>query len=125
MKIRALDGNGDWTFGKGRNNYFLDKDALSQLVVCRIKEIVNDCFWNTTAGVDWFNLLGSKNPTALLLAINAVILSTPGIIAIENTEFIEIVDREFTIRYKLQTVYGPFDFSLPSIDDLRKGDADA
>ena len=44
MRVRAIDKNGDWTFGHSRNNYKTGIEAVKQSVVTRIKSFKNDWF---------------------------------------------------------------------------------
>lgn len=109
MRVRALDLNGDWTFGKGANDYKVDQngkpDALAQNISTRLKSFLGDCFFNTGAGIDWFNLLGSKNEVALNLAISSVILNTQNVTGIDQLSATVDDNRRLTIQYKVQTVY--------------------
>lgn len=105
MKVRALDSTGDFEFGKGFNNYKQDQDAIAQILQTRLQSFLGDCFFNSQAGIDWFNLLGSKNQLALNLAISSTILNTQNVTGIKQL-FVELnADRVFTVSYKVQTVY--------------------
>lgn len=105
MIVRALDGNGDWTFGKGRNNYKQNNAAVAQSIQTRLLMFKNDCFFATDRGIDWFNLLGGKDLTSLNLAINAMILGTEGVTGILQTLLSLDSDRVMRVSYQAQTVY--------------------
>jgi hypothetical protein len=112
MIVRALDANGDWTFGKGKNDYLVNREALKQILHTRLLSFLGDCFFALTAGIDWFNLLGSKDRLALSLAVNATILNTPqnvvtGILQ-KNFEVDERT-RQVTLEYNVQSIYGSLD----------------
>lgn len=107
MIVRALDGNGDWTFGKGKNNYLSGKAATAQNIQTRLSSFLGDCFFDINAGIDWFTFLGSKDALGLKLAINATILNTQDVTGIQ--EVLAEIDpdtRAFTVQYQVQTVYG-------------------
>ena len=107
MITRALDENNDWTFGKGRNNYKRDLDAVSQSVKTRLQSFLGDCFFAERDGIDWFNLLGSKDKTQLGLAVAAVILNTTDVTKIVNFEInLDSGTRDVGISYSIDTVYG-------------------
>lgn len=74
MRFRALDENGDWTFGKGRNNYLKDNQALMLNIKTRLLEFLNDCFWDMDKGIDWWTLLGGKNLKSILVDVQRTIL---------------------------------------------------
>ena len=57
MRIRTLSESGDWTFGKGLNNYSDQVLAIAQNVKSRLLSWEGDCFWALQDGVDWRNLL--------------------------------------------------------------------
>ena len=106
--VRALDSVGDWTFGKGQNDYKSNIDAVTQNISTRLKSFLGDCFFATTAGIDWFNFLGGKDQIALNLAINATILNTTNVTGILQTSInLDEVTRVFSVAYNAQTSFGP------------------
>lgn len=105
-RIRALDSNKDWTFGQGQNNYRLNLDAVAQDIYSNLNSFLNDCFFATTSGIDWFNLLGSKNQQALNLAISTTILNTSGVTGQLQFSTNLNTNRLFTVSYQVQTIYG-------------------
>jgi hypothetical protein len=118
MRVRALDANGDWTYGQGQNNYKVNQAAIQQNIQTRCLSFLGDCFFDLGAGIDWFNFLGgSKDQLALQLAISAVILNTSGVTGI-NLVLVSLDDttRQFTVQYQVQTVYsvltGAFTYDL-------------
>lgn len=105
MRVRALDVNHDWTFGRGQNSYLQANAAVAQNINTRLNGFLGDCFFDQTAGIDWFNLLGSKDQRALNLAISAVILNTQDVTGISQLSATLSLQRVLTIRYQVQTVY--------------------
>lgn len=105
MICRAIDINGDWLFGKGKNDYKQRNDAIAQDIQTRLQSFLGDCFFDTASGIDWFNLLGSKNQIALNLAISAVLLNTPDVTGILQLSVFLDVNRLLTVQYRVQTVY--------------------
>lgn len=113
MRVRALNSQGDWTFGAGQNNYLTNKAAVSQAIGTRLLMFLGDCFFATNQGIDWFTFLGgSKSQLALQLAINAVILNTQSQGVPVITEIVALnvslnsVTRAFAITYEATTVFG-------------------
>ena len=106
MIVRAIDSNGDWLFGKGINDYRTDNDAITQSIGTRLRSLLGNCFFDLGAGIDWFNLLGSKNQPGLNLAISSTILNTEGVTGLlQLSSNLDFVDRSFSVTYKVQTVY--------------------
>jgi hypothetical protein len=106
MRVRALDDNLDWTFGKGRNNYFLNNDAIIQNIGTRLRSFLGDCFFALDAGIDWFNLLGSKNQKELELAVRTTILNTEEVVGITDLSILlEENTRKINLNYTVNTVY--------------------
>lgn len=106
MRVRALDANGDWTFGRGTNDYLVDLKAIEQNISTRLKSFLGDCFFDINAGIDWFGFLGGKDQLGLNLAVRAVILNTDGVTAL--TQFsVELnhTTRLFTMTYGVTTVF--------------------
>lgn len=105
MIVRALDGNGDWTFGAGKNNYKKNNDAIAQNVTTRLRSFLGDCFFDLEAGIDWWTLLGSKNLTGLSLAQRLTILNTAGITSLIELSTNLDENRKLTTSYSSRTVY--------------------
>lgn len=106
MIVRALDAEHDWTFGKGKNNYLSRSDAIAQDLECRLLSFLGDCFFDITAGIDWFGLLGNRNRRALELNIASVILNTAGVTAlVQLSTSVDPDTRVLNISYVVNTIY--------------------
>lgn len=103
--VRALDKNNDWTFGAGLSNYAPQIMAVQQDIQMNLSMFVNDCFFATNQGIDWFNLLGQKNQLAINLAVNAAIINTAGVTGILQTNISLSDTRVLTISYTVNTIY--------------------
>jgi hypothetical protein len=103
MIVRSIDGNNDWNFGRGLASYRRDQDAVAQNIKTRLQSFLNDCFFAADQGIDWFNLLGSKNEVGLKLSIASVILNTRFVINLEELSVTINQDRSFSIFYKVKT----------------------
>lgn len=123
MIVRALDANGDWTFGAGRNNYKSGIAALQQNIQTRCLEVLGDCFFATDHGIDWFNLLGGREPeTSVLLdlGLRSVIVNTLNVTGITSAEL--EVDDEGVFRpvYNVETAFSvngiPLTVPVPTND---------
>lgn len=105
MRVRALDANHDWTFGAGTANYLQANAAIAQNINTRLSSFIGNCFFDLGAGIDWYNLLGSKDQTALNLAISTIILNTEGVTGIRQLSVNLSGSRNFTVNYQVQTIY--------------------
>ena len=113
MIIRALDLNGDWTFGKGKSSYKKDLAGLKQNLKTRLLEWKGDCFFDSGAGVDWYNRLAKRSQiNPLIDEVRVVILKTDGIIEVLNIDYDLDSDRNLTINYSIKTVYGQIDDNI-------------
>lgn len=105
MRVRALDSDHDWTFGKGKNNYLQRNAATIQNINTRLNSFLGDCFFDNGAGIDWFTYLGgSKDQRTLALAIQAIITKTIDVTGIRQLQIV-LVNRVLTVRYRVQTTY--------------------
>lgn len=106
MRVRALDTNGDWSFGNGKGDYKQGNPAVAQNIKTRLNSFVGDCFFDLEAGLDWYGLLGYKDRIALRLAVSSVILNTTEVTGLKQINFnYNAVTRDVSISYKAQTTY--------------------
>lgn len=86
-RVRALDENGDWTFGRGKANYLSGNDAVEQKVLCRLKSFAGDNPVAINAGIDWDLLLSSKNTESIITKeIERIVTSTQGVVSLSGLE---------------------------------------
>lgn len=109
MILRALDANGEWTFGKGKNNYLTLNAAIGQNIGSRLKSILGDCYFDTKAGLDSFNFMGSKDITGFQLAVNATIINSTGVTKVNRLSLsVDPRTRNIALSYDVDTVYTGF-----------------
>lgn len=105
MIFRTLDVNGDWTFGKGLNNYATDNKAIGLNIATRIRSWLGDCFFAQTQGIDWYNRLSKKNQRGLLEQdLRRTVLQSFGVIGIVEFNS-SIVDRNISLDYEVNTIF--------------------
>ncbi len=119
MRVREIDSDHDWLFGKGQNDYLTANAAIVQNINTRLSSFLGDCFFDLSAGIDWWNLLGGKDQVSLNLSISAVILNTQNVTGIKQLSVSLSTVRNLTVRYKVQTTYssasGLFQYDLNGI----------
>lgn len=106
MITRTVDSNNDWNFGKGKQDYRDEEHALSQNIKTRLMSFYNDCFFDLDTGVDWFTYLGSKDLNGLKLAMSNIILATYGVEEIAELNLSVDVNRQLSIQYQVQSLWG-------------------
>lgn len=111
MRVRGLDSDGDWTFGKGVQDYKQNGDALEQNLVTRLKSWRGDCFFAPQEGVDWNNFLDRGTKDFLDRDIKRVIIQTEGVLRIDSYTSDLPVDRDLNVEAKLSTIYGSLDIN--------------
>lgn len=120
MRVRSLDSSGDWNYGRGINDYKTGNLAVAQNIQTRVSSFLKDCFFALGDGIDWWNLLGAKNQLALEFSVRAQILNTKEVTGILQLEAELDADRDFAMRYNVQTAYstslvGDYSYSLGTI----------
>lgn len=105
MIVRSLDGDGDWLFGRGKNDYLTFNAAIAQSIQTRLSSFLGDCFFDIKAGVDWWNILGSKSELLLNLQVSAIILNTFGVTGISQLLVSLSRSRNLTVTYAVTTIY--------------------
>lgn len=107
MRVRALDKNGDWTFGHSRNNYKVGIEALRQNVITRIKSLKNDWFLDSEANIDWFNILGRTNNEDIIKnQVYQTVITTYGVTSIKKMEVkTDSASRKAQLFIHIGTIY--------------------
>ena len=109
MVFREISAANDWAFGQGRNSYLTNERAIAANIKTRLLFFLNDCFFAMTTGIDWWNLLGTKNPSAqnnILIQTRQVIASSEGVVRINSvTVDFDSTTRNVTISYNIDSVF--------------------
>ncbi len=106
LRVRALDSHGDWTWGKGRNNYKIQNAMVAQNLQTRLLCQLGDCFFDLPSGIDWFNLMGGKDLVQFALDVKTIILNTNYVTGIIELSANLDNTRKRTLSYRVSTVFG-------------------
>ena len=107
MVFRALDALGDWTFGKGKNNYLSGLDSLKANIKTRTKEWKGECFFALQDGIDWNNYLDIGTKNLLDADLQRCWLQSFGVIRVDNYQSeLNSITRQLTVTASLFTIYG-------------------
>lgn len=113
MIIRGLDSEGDWLFGKGKNDYRTGINAISQNIETRLKSWKNDCFFALNEGVDYKNLLGMGKQAFLDIDVKRVLLLSEGVLKIDEFEStLDRDERDYTLISVVTTIYGELEVNV-------------
>lgn len=109
MIFRDLDSNGDWEFGQGFQNYAINEAAIDLNIKTSLYSWLNDCFFALTSGIDWANLLGSKNKKSTLdQQTKLIILSSYGVTGILSfNSTLNLATRAYVANYMISTIFTP------------------
>lgn len=108
MRVSGLDKRGDWRFGRGKALYLKGSDAIAQKVITRLRSFKRDWFLDIDAGVDWIQLLGSRNSEdRILREVERIIVSTEGVLQLTAISIkTDRLKRSATIYASYKDVYG-------------------
>lgn len=106
MRFRSLDSAGDWTFGAGVQNYFVEETAINADIRTALKVFLGECFFALDFGVDWWNLIGGKSAQAIILQCRQVIAGREGVTRINRVDSVFNRDtRRLSVSYSVDTVF--------------------
>lgn len=109
MRYRALDANGDYSFGSGQANFLVNSPAaVGQLVLTNLLLMEGEWFLDTTVGTPYLQqILGKGTSTEYDMAIQDVVLNTQGVTEIvAYTSTYNSATRALTVQMTIDTVYG-------------------
>lgn len=105
MKVRTLDSNWDFNFGKSRQDYARESLGTAYDVKQKIQCWYNDCFFDMLDGIDYKNLLGEKRGKEQIdSSIQKIIAVQPDIIELVYFES-SVTDRKYTATIRFKTIY--------------------
>lgn len=106
MIIRALDGSHDWQLGKGLQSYLRDNDAIAENVQTRLLSFLNDCWFDTTAGIDWIRLLSTRSTKEeIILSCRGIILQSYGVVRVNSINLNSFDNRNLSLTYNIDTIF--------------------
>lgn len=108
MRYRELDADGDYTFGKGAANFFIDSPAtVRQSIETRLRLLQGEWYLNTEEGTPWLQeVLDKGHSQTYDLVIQTRILRTPGVRGIvQYQSSLDTVKRKLSIAALIDTIY--------------------
>lgn len=105
MKVRTLDSNWDFNFGRSMSDYASGSLATAYDVKQKLLCWYNDCFFDMLEGIDYKNLLGQKGSKATIdAAVQKVIAVQPDIVELVYFES-SVDNRKYTATIRFKTTY--------------------
>jgi hypothetical protein len=109
MRYRALSSDGDFSFGRGGNNFLVNTpETVAQAVKTRLGLITGEWFLDVTEGVPYTtDVLGTGTSESYDLAIQDRVLGTEGVTEILG--YVSDVNKEtraLSVEIVIDTVYG-------------------
>lgn len=110
MRYRKLDASGDYSFGRGMDDFLVDvPEAPAQAVLTRLFLFQGEWFLDSREGMTWnTRVLGNRTADTRDPSIRARVLQTQGVSRID--EYSSTLDRDtrrFGVDIKISTIYGP------------------
>lgn len=115
MRYRALDPNGDYTFGVQGSNFLVNTpQAVAQAVMTRLKLFTNEWFLDYDEGTPWNTQILGRNTMPLFdQAIQERILETPGVTSLVSYQSqVDTTTRTAYIAIQIATLYGQTSLSM-------------
>jgi hypothetical protein len=109
MRYRALDNNGDYTFGQREQNFYVNSPAaVGQAVLTGLQLFLGEYFADITLGVDYLgSVVGKQNGSLYDQVVQSQIQSTQGVNGIVNyASSVDSEGRLLGIDASIGTVYG-------------------
>ena len=107
MRYRALDADGDMTFGHGQSDFLIDTpEAVAQAASTRLRLLTGEWFLDVEEGTPYATqILGNNTTPTYDEAIRERILDTQGVESIEDYSS-SVAGRQLTVQATVNTVYG-------------------
>lgn len=109
LRYRRLTPQGDYTFGQGQGNFWIDQpEAVAQSVNTRLRLNLGEWFANTEDGTPWtIAVLGERTRSTRDLIVRERVGTTEGVS--EIAAYSSVVDadtRTWTATMTIDTIYG-------------------
>lgn len=108
MRVRRIDADGDWTFGRGRHSYAGTRESVAQRVKTRLQSFQGDWFLDLEHGLPWFERMAKPANLELLEAdLKRCILETPGVATLTSFSIdLDHDTRNCTVAATITDIYG-------------------
>jgi hypothetical protein len=118
MKYRMLDENGDYTFGQGLLNFYIDSpQAVAQAVQTTLLLWQGEWYLNVNEGTPYMQgILGKNSQATADATIRSIILGVQGVVSLTNySSTINSQTRSYSATGTLNTIYGMTQLQLENL----------
>lgn len=107
MNFRAIDATtNDWNLGRGIQSYLTGNAAIAADIRTALQMFLGECFFATDQGVDWWNLMGSRDEAGVILQCRKVIVGRVGVTKVNSVvATLDRVSRKLVVTYSIDTVF--------------------
>lgn len=103
--FRGIDGQNDWYFGNGKQSYFYEQASIEADIKTTLQTFYQECFYDPTVGIPWFNILGQKNSNLLILTLKNAISNVSGVTKVYDVRYYLDQNRNAFVSYLVNTIY--------------------
>jgi hypothetical protein len=110
MRVRQLSSTGDFTFGNGLLNFYIDTpQTVAQVVQTSLLLFLGEWYLDQTVGMPWLEgVIGKHNQATADVTVQDFILGVQGVVDISEYASIDSQDvRSYAAECTLDTLYGP------------------
>jgi hypothetical protein len=119
MRYRALDPNGDYSWGHGLADFLVDRaEAVAQAILTRLNLWTGEWFLDLTEGTAWQPNVPSPGSSGVVgiqpanaardIIIRSRILGTQGVVSlVEYQSHVDPMARRFYVSGVVETIYDP------------------
>lgn len=108
MRYRKLSADGDYIFGRGSSEFFVnDPEGVGQAVQTRLRLMTGEWFLDQNEGTPYSTeILGTGTQNLYDQAIQERVLGTQGVLSIEEYDSHLDESRHLTVNCTINTIYG-------------------
>lgn len=104
--FRALDKDGDWTWGNGVQNYVTGQAATVLDISTALRVFLGEVFFALDFGVDWWNLISNKDEQGVIIQCRKIIAERDDVTRINQvTAALNSRARYLQVTFNINTVY--------------------
>lgn len=110
MRNRKLSPTGDYSFGNGLGDFYIDTPAaVGQAVGTRLKLWLGEWSFDTSQGTPYLDgILGKHNQADADQTIQTIVNETTGMVDIQKYQStVDTVKRNLSVQMNIDTIYGP------------------
>jgi len=105
MRFRGITEENDWLFGNGKQSYLVNEGAIEADIKTTLQTFFQECFYDPTVGIPWFNILGQKDQNLLVLTLKNALDQVDGVTKVFDVRYYIDENRNANVSYLVNTIY--------------------